>query len=323
MAQGDGTPDLLLGRAVEGDTAALARLLSLTESDPAAVASAVWGIERDAHVIGITGPPGTGKSTLASAMVTALRAQSATVAVLAIDPTSPNSGGALLADRIRMAPHVVDPNVFIRSFATRGSVGGLSAAVPLAIRTLEAAAFSHVIVETVGVGQVELDIASYADTVLVVLHPGWGDSLQANKAGILEIADVFVVNKADRPGADQAVGELHLAQSFGRASNDDRWPEIPIVETVATEGRGIDELVEQIRAHRQWLDREGAVEGRARRAQRVTDHLALVVGSLLEGTKSEILASVRFEEAAADVLQRRRDPWAAASELVELSRSSM
>ena len=235
-----GIPDLVES-ARAADPRAVARLISMVESDSAAlrdVARVLVGLAGHAQVVGLTGSPGVGKSTTTSALVRELRADGQRVGVLAVDPSSPFSGGALLGDRVRMQDHATDDGVFIRSMASRGHLGGLSSAVPQALRVLDAAGCDVIIVETVGVGQAEVDIASLADTTVVLLAPGMGDGIQAAKAGILEIADIFVVNKADRDGADQVVRDLRYMQSLGgRHSMPGAWRPA-IVKTVASRGRG-------------------------------------------------------------------------------------
>jgi LAO/AO transport system kinase len=320
MADG-GCAAALYEKASRGDVAALARLLSLADSAPAEVAAAVWSQPGRAYVIGITGAPGAGKSTLTSALIRQLRAADRRVAVLAVDPSSPVSGGAILGDRIRMSEHLLDRHVFIRSLATRGSGGGLSAASPLAVRVLEAVGFSHVLVETVGVGQVELDIASYADTVVVVLNPRWGDGIQASKAGILEIGDVFAVNKADLPGASDTVAELRAALALGSLVSRSRNPggeipaEAPVVETVATEPRGIDALADAIDKHRERLSGRGPCGLAARRERRARDHLSAVITASFDEARRRITRSAEFEQAISEVATGRTDPWAMTARL--------
>lgn len=240
----------LVAAARGGSTRAAGRLLSLVESARRDdVMSVICTAE--AQVVGITGPPGAGKSTTAAVLVSAYRARGLRVAVLAVDPSSPFSGGALLGDRIRMAAHVNDPDVLIRSVAARGHLGGLAAAVPAAIRLLSALSYDVILVETVGVGQSEIEIGAVADPTIVILNPGAGDAIQAAKAGLLEVADLIVVNKADRDGADQTVRDLR-----GEVS-------VPILKLVAAHASGIDELVEAIDAHR----RADTPERRAARAR--------------------------------------------------------
>ncbi|THV32224.1 methylmalonyl Co-A mutase-associated GTPase MeaB [Glycomyces paridis] len=250
------TPAELVAAARAGDRRATARLLTVLENqraDDDGTASAIAGLVKggDAQVVGITGSPGVGKSTLVSALIGAWRAASLRVAVLAVDPSSPFTGGAILGDRVRMADHALDPGVYIRSVATRGHLGGLAATTGAAVRLLEGLDFDVVIVETVGVGQAEVEIASLADTTLLLLAPGMGDGIQAVKAGVVEIADVYVVNKADRPGADAAVRDLRAMMSLVRREPYE-WRQ-PICTTVASEGKGLEELVAAIGKHHDWL----------------------------------------------------------------------
>ena len=246
-------PAALVERARAGDRGALARLLSLVETGgPAAVEalSSLYPHTGGAWTIGVTGAPGAGKSTLTDRLITRIRDEGAEVGVLAVDPTSPFTGGAILGDRVRMQGHATDPGVFIRSMASRGHLGGLAVATPQAVRVLDAVGTPWVIIETVGVGQVEVEVAGAADTTIVVVNPGWGDAVQANKAGLLEIADILVVNKADRAGRDETVHDLRNMLAWSGAQV---WTP-PIVETVATESRGVDDLWSAITAHRTYLE---------------------------------------------------------------------
>jgi LAO/AO transport system kinase len=254
---------VLIDRARAGDVRAIARLLTAVESGSPALRDMSAQLQRHAggaHIVGITGPPGVGKSTTTAALIVALRKEGKRVAVLAVDPSSPFSGGALLGDRVRMQEHATDPGVFIRSMASRGHLGGLSAATPQALRVLDACGFDVVLVETVGVGQSEVDIMGQADSVLVLLAPGSGDAVQVAKAGILEIADIFVVNKADRDGVRSTTRELRAMISLGDRTARDWVPEI--VTTVATRGEGIDELVGALARHREWARASGDLEQR-------------------------------------------------------------
>ncbi|MDP9181685.1 MAG: methylmalonyl Co-A mutase-associated GTPase MeaB, partial [Actinomycetota bacterium] len=256
-------PDLV-ARAEAGEARAVGRLISLVEdASPALREVMALLAPRAGHarVVGLTGSPGVGKSTSTSALVSAYRRRGMRVGVLAVDPSSPFSGGALLGDRVRMQEHATDAGVFIRSMASRGHLGGLSWATPQALRVLSAAGCDVVLVETVGVGQAEFEIASLADTTLVLLAPGMGDGIQAAKAGILEVADVFVVNKADREGADTVVRDLRSMLSLGDRRADAGW-QVPIVKTVASKGEGADELVDAIERHGSWLASTGALEAR-------------------------------------------------------------
>ncbi len=257
----------VLARAQSGDRRAIGRVLSIAErggSEGLALGELAHAQTGNAHVVGITGAPGAGKSTLTGRLAATLTASGRNVAVLAIDPSSPVTGGAILGDRIRMDELNYGTGTFIRSMATRGQGGGLAVAVPAAIRALDAVGFDLIIVETVGVGQIEIDIAGTADTTVIVVTPGWGDAVQANKAGLLELADVFVVNKADRPGASDSRRDLELMLDL---SDTSEWrPEVTL--TVGTSGDGIDELITEIARHRTFLDGEGRLaERRRRRAQ--------------------------------------------------------
>jgi LAO/AO transport system kinase len=303
---------------------AVARLISLVErggNDSSAlreVAAALAPYGGHAQVVGLTGAPGVGKSTTTSALVFALRAGGSRVGVLAVDPSSPFSGGALLGDRVRMQDHATDDGVFIRSMASRGQLGGLSAAVPQALRVLDAAGCDVVLVETVGVGQAEVEIASLADTTVLVLAPGLGDGIQAAKAGIIEIADVFVVNKADRDGADQVARDLRYMQSLGgRHSVAGAWRP-PIVKTSAAkgnaEGSGIDKLVAALDKHRDWMERHGELE-RRRQARATTEIEAIALG-IVRRRFDMVHGSAALDALSARVAAGRSDPFTAAEELV-------
>jgi LAO/AO transport system kinase len=262
-----------------------------------------------ARVVGLTGSPGVGKSTSTSALVAAYRRRGMRVGVLAVDPSSPFSGGALLGDRVRMQEHATDDGVFIRSMASRGHLGGLSWATPQALRVLSAAGCDVVLVETVGVGQAEVEIASLADTTLVLLAPGMGDGIQAAKAGILEVADVFVVNKADREGSDSVVRDLRYMLSLGDRRTDDGW-RVPIVKTIASRGEGADEVVDEIERHGAWLASSGRLE--QRRIKRAADEVeAIALTSLRVDLRNGAL-----DDLAARVVAGDLDPYAAADELV-------
>ena len=296
---------------------AVARLISLVEDESPhlrEVAAALSPLSGNARVLGLTGPPGVGKSTSTSMLVSAFRAAGQRVGVLAIDPSSPFSGGALLGDRIRMHSHTTDSGVFIRSMATRGQLGGLATATPQALRVLDAAGFDVVLIETVGVGQSEVDIVSLADTTVVLLAPGMGDGIQAAKAGILEVADVFVVNKADRDGADQTVRDLKHMISLGRRETGPSWRQ-PIVRTVASAGEGVDDLVAALDGHRDWLESHGELAARrVRRAEREIEAIAVAaLRARLGGVRGgEALAKLAKQVAEGDT-----DPYAAADLLAE------
>lgn len=303
----------LLAAARQGDRAALARLLSMVErgGDGArAVARTVHPLAGAAHTVGITGAPGAGKSSLTSTLCAEIRRADERVAVLAIDPSSPFSGGAILGDRVRMSDHALDDGVFIRSMATRGHLGGLTLATPEAVRVLDATGYGWVVVETVGVGQVEVEIAGAADTTVVVVNPGWGDAVQANKAGLMEIADVFVINKADRPGSAETRRDLEAMLTFG--AHRDHVP--LIVETVATTGAGVGDLWSALLAHRAHLVDSG--ELRRRRGARADTELRDVVVARLSERAAAMCDGPVWEAARNDVLAGRLDPWAAADRLL-------
>ncbi len=258
----------LVAEALSGNRYALARLISCIEDDGAdarASLAALYPCTGQAHVVGVTGAPGTGKSTLVNELTKALRAQDTTVGVVAVDPSSPFTGGALLGDRVRMRDLAGDPGVFIRSMATRGSLGGLAWATADVVKVLDAAGFAVVMVETVGAGQAEVDIARTAHTTVVVEAPGMGDEVQALKAGLLEIADVLVVNKADRPGAAQAARalEMVISRNAVRGPDNNVWRP-PILKTIALDGSGVPEVLEAVAAHRAYLHTSGTWTERER-----------------------------------------------------------
>jgi LAO/AO transport system kinase len=302
----------LVERILAGDRRAIARAISMVEDGDEGLAELSAGLfphTGGAYTIGLTGSPGVGKSTLAGELVRVARGRGLRAAVLAIDPTSPFTGGALLGDRVRMQEHATDPGVFIRSMATRGHLGGMALATPEAVRILEAAGMDLVIVETVGVGQAEVDVAAATDTTVVVVTPGWGDAVQVAKAGILEIADVFVVNKADREGADAAVRDL---QQMLRLGPELAWTP-PVVKTAAASGEGIEELWEQVGAHRAHLEASGELE-RGRRLRLVREVESLAVESLRARVRELLDADAELVD---DVMQRRTDPYRAAERILE------
>ncbi|WP_127782635.1 methylmalonyl Co-A mutase-associated GTPase MeaB [Rhodococcus sp. X156] len=307
----------LVERARAGQPRAVAQLISLVEdASPQLreVAAALAPHAGTAQVIGLTGSPGVGKSTSTAALVSAYREAGHRVGVLAIDPSSPFSGGALLGDRIRMQVHATDPDVFIRSMATRGHLGGLSWAAPQALRVLDAVGFDVVLVETVGVGQSEVDVVSLADTTLVLVAPGMGDGIQAAKAGILEIADVFVVNKADRDGADRTARELKHMISLGRQELTGPSWRPPVVRTVADRGEGVKDVVEAIAEHRAWMVGNGELERRRQhRAQTEVEAIAL---QTLRERLADVAGSSALSALAGRVLAGELDPYAAADEVV-------
>jgi LAO/AO transport system kinase len=306
----------LVERARDGDPRAVARLISQVEDASSAlreVMSLLAPHTGRAAVLGVTGSPGVGKSTTTSALVTAFRADGRRVGVLAVDPSSPFSGGALLGDRVRMQEHATDPGVYIRSMATRGHLGGLAWATPQALRVLDAAGCDVVIVETVGVGQSEVEVAALADTTLVLLAPGMGDGIQAAKAGILEVGDVFVVNKADRDGADQVVRDLRSTIRLAERQPGD-WRE-PIVKTVAVRGEGMAELIEAIDKHRDWMERSGELARRRRR--RVRDEIEAIAATALRRRFGDVHGDARLDVLAEKVLTGELDPYAAADEIIQ------
>ena len=302
-----------LGEGVlAGDRRAVARAISMVEDGAEGLeelSSALFPHTGRAYTIGLTGAPGVGKSTLAGELVRVARERDHTAAVLAIDPTSPFTGGALLGDRLRMQEHATDPGVFIRSMATRGHLGGMALAAPEAVRILDASGKDVVIVETVGVGQAEVDVAAATDTTLVVVTPGWGDAVQVAKAGILEIADVFVVNKADREGASAAVRDLE--QMIRMGSPPDWTP--PVIRASAQSSEGTGELWEAIAAHRAHLEESGALE--ANRRERLLREVESLASERVRGRIHELL---RIDQALAEQLAGRKiDPYRAAAILEE------
>jgi LAO/AO transport system kinase len=307
-------PGSLVERAEAGDTRALARLVSLIENgapELRPIMRALAPLTGRARVIGLTGSPGVGKSTMTGALVKAYRAQGLRVGVIAVDPSSPFTGGALLGDRVRMQDHATDEGVFIRSMASRGNLGGLAAATPQALRVLDAAGFDLVLIETVGVGQAEVDIASLADTTIVLVAPGMGDSIQAAKAGILEVADVFAVNKADRPQAQQTVRDLRNMLALGNNGDGDRWKP-PIVSTVASTGEGLDELTAKLDAHWAWLGESG--ERNRRRQARAREEVAAIAVGALRRKMARLPEGL--DELATQVAAGNLDPYTAADHLV-------
>lgn len=302
--------DRLIQRALEGQRLAVGRLISLVEdggADLGRIMQQLYPRTGSAYSVGITGAPGAGKSTLTEKLVGRARRDDLKVGVLAIDPSSPFSGGALLGDRVRMQSHALDGDVFIRSMATRGHLGGISLATPEAMRVLEASGKELIVIETVGVGQAEVEITDACDTTLVVVNPGWGDAVQAAKAGLMEIADVFVVNKADRAGAKDAVRELKQMLSMSEAE----WrPEI--VTTVATKGEGIDELWEAIRKHRAYQESNGLLTSRRRR--RIEREIKEIVAERFRRKAEEDQGLL--DRLTQEVVERKLDPYAAADRLM-------
>jgi len=305
----------LVARACEGQARAVGRLISLVEDASPQLREVMAALAPHAgraRVVGLTGSPGVGKSTSTAALVSAYRNLGHRVGVLAVDPSSPFSGGALLGDRVRMQDHATDAGVFIRSMASRGHLGGLAWATPQALRVLDAAGFDVILIETVGVGQAEVEIASHADTTVVLLAPGMGDAMQAMKAGILEIADLYVVNKADRDGADNTVRDLRNAMSQGDGPHAGWRP--PILKTVAARGEGIEEVVAAVDDHHRWLIDTGEL-GRRRTARAAAEIEAIAITALRERL-GDLHDGSLLDDLAADVVAGTTDPYAAADALV-------
>ncbi|HME93465.1 MAG TPA: methylmalonyl Co-A mutase-associated GTPase MeaB [Methylomirabilota bacterium] len=311
----------LVSRMLDGDRLALARLITRVENrspEVPAIMQAIHERTGRAYVLGITGPPGAGKSTLVDRITSLLRAEQQPVGVIAVDPSSPFTGGAVLGDRIRMQTHTLDPDVFIRSMATRGSLGGLARATGDVIKVMDAFGFPWILIETVGVGQTELDIIRQADTTVVALVPESGDSVQAMKAGLMEVADVFVVNKADRDGAHALMAELkfsvHLHYTGSAQARDVDW-EVPVLATQAVNDVGMDTLLRQIRSHRTVLEQAGALEKR-RQARRRADLEALLV----EEYTAQVTALVQQDPALARTLDAvtggRLDVYSAVAQIL-------
>ena len=308
--------DQLIERALEGHVPSVSRLISRLETRGADGDPLLERLHAEggrAHVIGITGAAGSGKSTLVNALARELRARERTVGIVAVDPSSSITGGAILGDRIRMQEHTLDPGIFVRSMSTRGSLGGLSRATIDAVTVLDASGRDVVIIETVGVGQDEVDVVQAAHTVAVVSVPGMGDDIQAIKAGLLEVADLHVVNKADRPDTDRTVAELRGMLSLTQSG---AW-DPPILETVASDGTGVAELADALDHHREWLETSGELERRERRsaAARVA---AVAQDLLLEELESPSTGDA-FERAVDDVQHRRTDPRTAGRNLIRIA----
>ena len=306
----------LVARARDGDARSVARLISLVEDgDPRLpeVAAALAAYAGQAQVVGLTGSPGVGKSTTTNELVRALRAEGRRVGVLAVDPSSPFTGGAILGDRIRMQEHTTDPGVYIRSMSSRGHLGGLAAATPQAVRVLEGAGCEVILVETVGVGQAEVEIASLADTTLVLLAPGMGDAIQAVKAGVLEIADVFVINKADRPGVDATYSDIQGMLALGEREPGDWRPRV--VRATAVRGEGVDDVRAAIAKHYDWLETSG--NRSARRERRAAVEVEAIALGTLRARIGDLREGTALPALAAAVAGGRLDPYAAADELIK------
>ncbi|HET8909449.1 MAG TPA: methylmalonyl Co-A mutase-associated GTPase MeaB [Ktedonobacterales bacterium] len=312
MAQAD-----IVARLLAGDRRALARVVTLIENgapETHAILAQLHTQGGHAHIVGFTGSPGAGKSTLVMQLARELRRREQRVGILAVDPSSPFTGGAILGDRIRMQELAGDPNVFIRSMASRGSLGGLAASTRDAVRALDAAGFDTIIIETVGAGQAEVEIVRAAQSVVVVTVPGMGDDIQAIKAGILEIADVFVVNKADRPGADQTAAELRMLLSLDEGRKERVW-RVPIIKTNAMTGDGVAELADKLAAHLVSLRESGTLASRSGQQAR-SEMLALLHQALVEKIEATIGAD-EWDRLVAEVVDRSRDPYTTATELAK------
>ena len=308
-------PAELFAAARQGDRRSLARLLTMVEAGGhrgRAVAAVAYRSGAEPRTVGITGAPGAGKSTLTGRLIAAARSGGVDqLAVVAVDPTSPFSGGAVLGDRVRMQDHALDPGVYIRSMATRGHLGGLSVAVPEAARILAAVGFPTIFIETVGVGQVEVEIAEEADTTVVVVNPGWGDAVQANKAGLMEIADVFVINKADRPGVRETRRDL---ESMLDMSEPGPWRP-PILETVAQDGKGAEEVIEAVMAHHAFAESSGLAA--RRREARLAKELSRLAQALIAAKVEARLSGEEFSHSIAEMNAGRLDPRTIANRLIE------
>jgi len=306
----------LVERARQGDARAVARLISLVEDASPLLREVMAGLapySGNAQVVGITGSPGVGKSTSTSALVTELRRAGKRVGVLAVDPSSPFSGGALLGDRVRMQDHALDRDVYIRSMASRGHLGGLSWTTPQALRVLDAAGCDVILVETVGVGQSEVEIAGLADTTLVLIAPGMGDGIQAAKAGILEIGDIYVINKADRDGADQVRKDLRSMLALAERPPGAWKP--PIVKTIAARAEGLDEVVAEMDRHHAWLTESGELE--RRRVRRARDEIEAIAVTALRERWGDVHGRSELDDLAAAVVSGDSDPYRAADELLD------
>ena len=312
----------LVERLLDGDRRALARMVTLIENDMPIARRYLAELHvhgGQAQIVGVTGAPGAGKSTLVTHMVRELRRRERKVGVVAVDPSSPFSGGAILGDRIRMMELAGDPNVFIRSMASRGSLGGLSASTRDVVRAMDAAGYNPIIIETLGTGQAEVEVMRAAQTVLVVTAPGMGDEVQAIKAGILEIADIFVVSKADKPGADQTVAELAMLLSLDptRRQHDKTKPywRIPVLKTAAIKDQGISQLVDAIQDHYAYLAESGMLAQRAQR--QVRSEVQALLGQALINALRQTVSEDEWHQLIEDITSRERDPYSVASQLQE------
>ncbi|HEY7779034.1 MAG TPA: methylmalonyl Co-A mutase-associated GTPase MeaB [Ktedonobacterales bacterium] len=303
----------IVDRVLAGDRRALARVVTLIENgapEARAILAALHLRGGHAHIVGFTGSPGAGKSTLVTQLVRELRRREQRVGVVAVDPSSPFTGGAILGDRIRMQELAGDPNVFIRSMASRGSLGGLAASTRDVVRALDAASYDTIVIETVGAGQAEVEIVRAAQSVVVVTVPGMGDDIQAIKAGILEIADIFVVNKADRPGADQTAAELRMLMSLDTHRAERQWKP-PIIKTIAANGEGVPALADALANHQRFLAESGQLASR-RGQQARSEILALLNQALLDRLRAAV-APAEWDQLVEEVIARRTDPYSAAA----------
>ena len=306
----------LAARVRQGHVSSVARLITALENRRAegrAALGELYGAGGRAHVIGVTGTPGSGKSTLVATLARALRRREATVAIVAVDPSSSLTGGAILGDRIRMGEHTLDPGIFVRSMSTRGTLGGISRATMDAVCVLDAAGYDYVIVETVGVGQAEVAIVRAAHTTVVVSVPGLGDDVQAMKAGLLEVADLHVVNKADRPDADKTAAELLMMLALSSPASADNWA-VPVISTSSVDGTGIDELADTLTRHLQWLHDSGELARRERES--VVSRIRTIAMDLVVEELDDPARGRGFDDLVAAVAARRTDPHAAARQLI-------
>jgi LAO/AO transport system kinase len=308
----------LAAEVLQGSVRAMARIITLVENeDPRAFEflSSIYPHTGRAYVLGITGSPGTGKSTLTDKIISVLRRQGQTVGVVAVDPSSPFTGGALLGDRIRMQRGAGDPDVFIRSMATRGNLGGLARTTADVIKIMDGFGKDWVIVETVGVGQDEVEIAKTADTTVVVLAPGLGDTVQSMKAGVMEIADLYVINKADRSGADSLVTEVRIRVEQDSHIKEADW-QAPVLKTVAVEDQGLEPLLEAIESHRSFLEKSGRLK-KIRREKTREETLSLLTEEISRNILEKILGNGRFDDLIDDIVAHRKDPYTSVKEIVQ------
>jgi LAO/AO transport system kinase len=309
--------DELVAEVLQGSVRAMAKLITLVENEDSRalhLMGAIYPSTGNAYVLGITGSPGTGKSTLTDKITTILREREQTVGVIAVDPSSPFTGGALLGDRIRMQRSSGDAEVFIRSMATRGNLGGLARTTADVVKIMDAFGKDWVIVETVGVGQDEVEIAKTADTTIVVLAPGLGDTIQSMKAGVMEIADLYVVNKADRSGADELVSEVNVRVEQDSQIKKAVWKP-PIVKTIAVENQGTDTLVEAIEKHRIFLQQSGKLT-KNRREKTRQETLALLRDEISRNVLEKVLGNGRFDALIDDIVAQKKDPYTSVQEII-------